>query len=176
MALQAAVKFSKAVLEAELPAVVDITLADVSHDTVPVRETAAGTLAVLMVVYEDDAAQVRKLLTALTRMVKDTASDVRRAAVTALKKFAKSKPAIMSGLLLEVVPTLTSAVKDPNLATKLAAERALLHTLQINTDPDVLKTFTATCGAELKEFLSTYVRKVLTKLDADSEDEGIVVA
>jgi hypothetical protein len=39
---------------------------------------------------------------------------------------------------LQFVPQLAAAVRDSNAHVKLAAERAMMHALQVHTNPDVL--------------------------------------
>jgi hypothetical protein len=46
--------------------------------------------------------------------------------------------------MVEFVPVLVTLVKDPNTHVKLAAERALMHSLQILSDEALLRVrFTA---------------------------------
>jgi HEAT repeat protein len=71
-------------------------------------------------------------------LLRDSASDVRRSASKALKRFGKVCPGF-GGRMVEFVPVLVTLVKDPNTHVKLAAERALMHSLQVLSDEALLR-------------------------------------
>ena len=74
-----------------------------------------------------------------------------------------------------LVPELMTRVKDRTaLPVKLAAERAMLHALQINKDPSVLETLlqSDSLAAPQQTAVRDYCKRILSKLPADSDDES----
>jgi hypothetical protein len=89
------------------------------------------------------AKSVSRIVATMQVLLRDSASDVRRSAAKALKRFGKVCPGF-GGRMVEFVPVLVTLVKDPNTHVKLAAERALMHSLQILSDEALLRVrFTA---------------------------------
>ncbi len=79
----------------------------------------------------------------------------------------------MSKHLSLVVPPLMERIKDrSNFPVKLAAERALMHTLQVHTDPEVLKSYSQTLDQATARTLVDYAKRVLAKLTQDSGSES----
>lgn len=64
-------------------------------------------------------------------------------------------------------------VKDrSNFPVKLASERALLHVLQIHTQPNVLSQYASTLDAANSRALLDYGKRVLAKLQEESESDS----
>lgn len=117
--------------------------------------------------------------------------EVRCAAITAIKQAAKHYYGATAQHLKEFVPPLVLAVKDINIQVKYVAERALKHlsegTSGATATPSGVTTATsaspaapsAAFGAYLGgagepegAFLRDYVRRVVSRLPTDSDDEG----
>lgn len=90
-----------------------------------------------------------------------------------LHLFPKALPTERS-IRVQFAPNLITLVKDPNTHVKLAAERALMHSLQILSDETLLKEYMKVADPDSANFLSSYSKRVLQKLDADSESDGEV--
>lgn len=58
-----------------------------------------------------------------------------------------------------------------NLPVKLAAERTLMHVLQVHTNPKLVDEYCATLDATTGRALSDYCKRILAKLSQDSESE-----
>ena len=59
-----------------------------------------------------------------------------------------------------IVPPLMARVKDRgNLPVKIAAERALMHALQVHKDPNVLSQYTSSVSAEVNRFHKHILQK-----------------
>ena len=68
-----------------------------------------------------------------------------------------------------------SCVRDRVIPVKLAAERALVHVLKLNTSDAIIKEYVKTLGPSASRSVSDYVRRVLTKIASnDSDDETLL--
>jgi hypothetical protein len=64
-------------------------------------------------------------------------------------------------------------VKDrSNFPVKLAAERTVMHVLQVHIDPSTLEQYLQTLDNTTARTISDYCKRVLTKLPPDSESES----
>ncbi len=70
------------------------------------------------------------------------------------------------------MPALLEAVKDRNVGVKLAAERALVHALQVHGSSDVLSAYVQTADSTSGSYLKNYAKRVLSKLPEDSGDDS----
>ena len=77
--------------------------------------------------------RMKKLLPELATVLNGGSNDSRRAAIRAVKRFAKTCPTAVSDPETQAVliPAVMGCVKDKNVMIKLAAERAALHVLQM---------------------------------------------
>lgn len=160
-----------AAVETELVAYINALLAE---DKVPLRQAGvecAGRLIAQTAV--DAPALTAKMLPHLARLVQDSSNDVRRTAIDALKQFAKQRPDVAVEHLPMLVPPLMASVKAgaANLPVKLAAERALLHVLQIQSKPSVLTDYVATVDDKAARAINDYTKRVLSQLSPESDDE-----
>lgn len=63
-------------------------------------------------------------------------------------------------------------VKEKNVPVKLAAERALVHTLQLKSGDAILKEAVAKVDAETGKALADYYKRVLSKVAAATGEES----
>ena len=98
-------------------------------------------------------------------------ADIQCHGVSALKQAAKGCPALVRSHLSVLVPPLMTAVKGSNIRVKMAAERALLHLLEIHTRPATLDEYIANADATAARSVRDFARRVLVRLAADSGDE-----
>mmetsp|Transcript_36317 Transcript_36317/g.82796 ORF Transcript_36317/g.82796 Transcript_36317/m.82796 type:complete len:2659 (-) Transcript_36317:74-8050(-) len=145
-------------------------------DRVPVRQVAAGAVGRLVLVALNapaagSAVPVPELLPALTAVLEDPSMEVRRSTLWTIKTLAKRSGGTLQPHLSLVVPGLMACVKEKNLSVKLAAERALLHSLQIHKGQQIIVAYTSTIDAAAATAVNDYARRVLVKLAADSGDD-----
>jgi hypothetical protein len=70
------------------------------------------------------------------------------------------------------VPLLFERAKDKaSLPAKMAAERALFHTLQIKQNPAVVQNYLQKVDPSIASALDEYVKRILSKLPEQSDDE-----
>jgi len=104
-----------------------------------------------------------------------SSSEMKVAAINAVKLYAKSQPQACQTKLDLLVPPLMERLRDrQSMAAKLAAERALMHVLQIHTNPPLLDTYLLEIDSSAARSLGDYAKRVLAKLapSSDSEHEG----
>jgi hypothetical protein len=75
--------------------------------------------------------------------------------------------------LEKIIPALMSCVRDRVIPVKLAAERALVHVLKLNTSDAIIKGYVKTLGPSASRSVSDYVRRVLTKIASNESDEEL---
>ena len=67
---------------------------------------------------------------------------------------------------------MQALIKSTNVSVKIATERTLVHVLEIHTNPETLPQYLDTLtDAGNRKVLSEYARRVLTKLNPDSDSE-----
>uniref|UniRef100_A0A7S1C9J2 TOG domain-containing protein n=1 Tax=Bicosoecida sp. CB-2014 TaxID=1486930 RepID=A0A7S1C9J2_9STRA len=190
LALNAILKQSAGVLAPSLPRVIVQVRECMVDDKVPVRQAACAAIGLLLAFAEAGAATggaaggaggdagaaiASELLPAMPELLKDSSASVRRACARGIKRFAKLAPEAVRTHLGALVPPLLAAVKDTNISVKLAAERALLHVLQVHSHPETVAAYAKSADAETAAFVQGYATRVLKKLapesDEDSDDE-----
>jgi hypothetical protein len=90
-------------------------------------------------------------------------ADVRTTALQSIKQASKQRHPVLEGELRQVIPAVLECVKERGIPTKLAAERALLYLLHLDTSDDYLQAYVQATPAVAKT-LGDYHRRVLAKL------------
>jgi hypothetical protein len=75
--------------------------------------------------------------------------------------------------LEKTIPALMACVRDRTIPVKLAAERALVHVLKLNTSDELVKEYVKTLGPSASRSVSDYVRRVLCKIAGNESDDEI---
>eukprot|EP00753_Platysulcus_tardus_P005743 PLAT13672.1.p1 GENE.PLAT13672.1~~PLAT13672.1.p1 ORF type:complete len:1322 (+),score=843.05 PLAT13672.1:114-3968(+) len=175
MALAAVARRSTAVLAPYIGVVIEAVGQQMRDDNVPVRRSGCNVVGRLFLGEEDHERQrtfAVELLPALIDLLADSASDVRRAAARNVRRFAKACPEATAARGVELVKALSTTVRDPSMAVKMCAERAMLHVLQIHSNPARLPELAGDCDEATATFLTSYARRVLRKLPVDSGPES----
>ena len=73
--------------------------------------------------------------------------------------------------LPSLLPTLMACVRDRTLPVKLAAERSLIHVLQLQVSEQVLQEYLKTLDGPTARTTEGYVKRVISKLAATESDE-----
>ncbi|KAI8816085.1 armadillo-type protein [Fimicolochytrium jonesii] len=153
----------------------DLVVASLHHNKPQVIEEAVTAASRILGVpaYAADSQIRDPLVDALTDVVQAAGSstEARRDAVVALKNLAKSSRGSVATKLATVVPALMQCVRDRNASLKHAAERALLHVLDVGTGSDTLQKYLGTLDATTARQIGDYARRVLSKLDASGSDD-----
>ncbi|KAJ3022842.1 translational activator of GCN4 [Thoreauomyces humboldtii] len=98
-------------------------------------------------------------------------SEARRDAEIVIKNVAKVSHPSLAEHLDKAVTALMANVRDRNQDVKVASERALFHVLQIGKGTEVLQKYLSTLDAAAARNVGDYVRRVLSKLQAEDSDE-----
>eukprot|EP01114_Cavostelium_apophysatum_P005269 TRINITY_DN1605_c0_g1_i7.p1 TRINITY_DN1605_c0_g1~~TRINITY_DN1605_c0_g1_i7.p1 ORF type:complete len:2557 (-),score=707.41 TRINITY_DN1605_c0_g1_i7:133-7803(-) len=112
----------------------------------PIRQSACEAIGEILVKPEAAESDLfLKLITPLSELLNDESNDVKIAALKVIKQSAKKFPSVTKEHLGMLVPKVFTRVKErSNLPVKLAAERTLLHLLQIHIDPNTLTIYSET--------------------------------
>jgi HEAT repeat protein len=111
------------------------------------------------------------LFSTLLDAFSEEAPDVKVSVLICLKNIAKSFKSATRSNLHDIMPCLLEAVKDTNIRVKLAAERALIHALEVHTRATTLDEFASSVDNTTARFVRDYVRKVLVRLQPDSDTD-----
>jgi hypothetical protein len=98
--------------------------------------------------------------------------EVRKAAMSAIKQTAKSYPVASQQHINHFMPALILAVKDSNIRLKYIAERAMKYLLDGGENMTIINAYVSSSDGDSGRFVREYARRTLTRLPADSDDEG----
>jgi hypothetical protein len=88
-----------------------------------------------------------------------------------LRQASKLAPEVTRAHLVELMQPLLAAVKDPNMKVKLVGERAMIYLLELRTRNETLNEYVARADGESARFVRDYARRVLVRLNPDSDNE-----
>jgi len=151
--------------------VISFLLAFFKDEKVLVRQSACETLGKLVLLQFVADTIPDKIVESFVQLFSDDSSDVKLASLKAIKNLAKQYPYVISKYLDILVPPLMMRVKEKTFPIKLAAERALLYVLQINSNPSILEQYSKKLSELTSKTLNEYVSKVLVKLEVNSEQD-----
>jgi ABC-type transporter MlaC component len=104
----------------------------------------------------------------------DAYSEVKKAAITAIKHGAKHYTAASNKYVYRFMPALMAATRDINLSVKYVADRALKYLLDGGSQQGV-NAFVTSCEQSQQDqikFVKDYSKKILAGLPEDSDNEG----
>jgi hypothetical protein len=113
------------------------------------------------------------LLGPLVAILKTRSDPVRLGLLDLLKRAMKRDGSVCLQLTKQLAPVLMELIKDrKSLPVKMAAERTLLHLLQLKTERTKFASHMAQLSAEEVKTITDYVKRVLLKVaQAASDDE-----
>ena len=121
------------------------------------------------------SADAPALLGALGKALEESNADVRHAAAMATKAMAQREPTLAAtrGAFVKVaVPALLQFQRGLNLALKQDGERTLLYLLRpYDEEGGMVAPACADLDAKEAASVESYVRRVLSKLKPDSDDD-----
>ena len=136
---------------------------------------------------QEGRASVQSLLSAfsspLSQLATSGEESTRLAALTAIKAVAKHYPVLSLQHIARFLPPLAAAIRDIHIRHKYSAERALRHLLCVTVTTgsadkgqglalqENTSALTALAGADAP-YVRDYVRRVVVKQAADSDNEG----
>jgi len=141
-----------------------------------VRQASCELIGTMLSVYhgtlefclEDD----RELVSFLGSSLFDESNEVRLAALSAIKRFTKKFPENMKPFLSLLIPKIMTLIKErTNLPVKLASERALVHLLEIHSNPQTLESYCKSLESAQARNVTDYCKRILNKLSPDSAEE-----
>ncbi|KAJ3031271.1 translational activator of GCN4 [Rhizophlyctis rosea] len=163
------------------PEVVDATCLGLDSDKFPVHESAVQLSTSLLkdpYIADPSTTTTQKLIPALTSVLPaggKSSSDARREALITLKTLAKTSHGTITPFLPTLVPVLMACVRDRTIPVKLAAERCMVHVFRVGEGDAVVKEYVKGVDAGTGRVVGDYVRRVLSKLEGESEGEEEVV-
>ncbi|KAH7056386.1 armadillo-type protein [Linnemannia elongata] len=131
--------------------------------------STAGVLAIGKMMtneaYQTDQELVGELIKKLSQyLTQDINVESKRLILVCLRAVARQTPWLMEPHLGHVVPLMMTSVRERVIPIKLAAERALLFSLQLQKDDSVYQTYLGTIDAAASRALVDYHRRILSKL------------
>ncbi|KAF9438265.1 translational activator of GCN4 [Entomortierella beljakovae] len=104
---------------------------------------------------------IKKLCLALSQ---DISIESKRLILVSIRAVARQSPWLVEPQLSHVVPVLMGSVRERVIPVKLAAERALLFSLQLQKDDSVYQSYLGTIDTTASRALTDYHRRILSKL------------
>lgn len=131
--------------------------------------STAGVLAVGKMMtseaYQADQELVGELIKKLSQhLTQDINVESKRLILVCLRAVARQTPWLMEPHLSHVVPLMMTSVRERVIPIKLAAERALLFSLQLQKDDSVYQTYLGAIDPAASRALVDYHRRILSKL------------
>ncbi|KAG0253420.1 translational activator of GCN4 [Actinomortierella ambigua] len=147
-------------------------VANAALNAIPNAVEKSSTNGVLVVgkmlmsdAYEVDGVLMGELVSKLTQaLAMDIAIESKRLALVCLRAFARKRPDLVEPKLKEVVPAMMACVRERVIPIKLAAERALLFSLQLQYNDGVYQQYLGTIDTAASKQLVDYHRRILSKL------------
>ncbi|CAG8475625.1 4963_t:CDS:10 [Paraglomus occultum] len=110
---------------------------------------------------------IKQLLIILTNNIREPATSVvetRRLALVVLSTVGKKYPEILETNLSIFVPSVVACARDRNLPIKLAAERALVFTLQLISGESVMQRYLSSADQQTSRAFTEVHRRALMKV------------
>ncbi|KAF9134046.1 translational activator of GCN4 [Mortierella sp. 14UC] len=131
--------------------------------------STAGVLAIGKMMtsesYQTDQELIGELIKKLSQhLTQDINLESKRLILVCLRAVARQSPWLMEPHLSHVVPLMMTSVRERVIPIKLAAERALLFSLQLQKDDSVYQTYLGTIDTAASRALVDYHRRILSKL------------
>ncbi|KAF9359136.1 translational activator of GCN4 [Mortierella sp. AD094] len=131
--------------------------------------STAGVLAIgKMIVneaYQVDQELVGELISKLSIVLsQDISIESKRLILVCIRAVARQAPWLVEPHLSQIVPVMMTSVRERVIPVKLAAERALLFSLQLQKDDSVYQTYLGTIDTTANKALTDYHRRILSKL------------
>ncbi|KAG0302645.1 translational activator of GCN4 [Dissophora globulifera] len=104
---------------------------------------------------------IKKLAQHLTQ---DIHIESKRLILVSIRAVARQSPWLVQPHLSQIVPLMMTSVRERVIPIKLAAERTLLFTLQLQKDDSVYEEYLSTIDSTASKALTDYHRRILSKL------------
>ncbi|KAM9953278.1 hypothetical protein ACTFIR_008341 [Dictyostelium discoideum] len=157
-----------------MPTIIKIIQTDCRDEKGPIRESSAYLAEAILVA--SPLTYAKDLVPSICHLIGDQSSSVSISALNVIKRFCKSNQQLSRQYLRDiVVPTMNRLKERTNLPLKLAAERTLVHSLQIFKESivmdDLIKQLELSGDSSMANSLIDYHKRVLMKLSPDSDIE-----
>ncbi|KAN0049996.1 hypothetical protein ACTA71_003094 [Dictyostelium dimigraforme] len=157
-----------------MPTIIKIIQTDCRDEKGPIRESSAYLAEAILVA--SPLTYAKDLVPSVCHLIGDQSSSVSISALQVIKRFCKSNQQLSRQYLRDiVVPTMNRLKERTNLPLKLAAERTLVHSLQIFKESvvmdDLIKQLELSGESLMANSLIDYHKRVLMKLSPDSDVE-----
>ncbi|KAK5582574.1 hypothetical protein RB653_004159 [Dictyostelium firmibasis] len=157
-----------------MPTIIKIIQTDCRDEKGPIRESSAYLAEAILVA--SPLTYSKDLVPSICHLIGDQSSSVSISALQVIKRFCKANQQLSRQYLRDIViPTMNRLKERTNLPLKLAAERTLVHSLQIFKESvvmdDLVKQLELSGESQMANSLIDYHKRVLIKLAPDSDIE-----
>ncbi|KAK3265918.1 eIF-2-alpha kinase activator GCN1, partial [Cymbomonas tetramitiformis] len=107
----------------------------------------------------------------ITKLLGDDSSEIRKAALSLVKRQAKIDQSALYSHLIAILPNVIQALNDPNLIVKLKAERTILYCLELNSGKmDAAIQYLKADGNKLRTKITDLVLRRISRLPEYSDE------
>ncbi|KAM1692061.1 hypothetical protein FF1_033688 [Malus domestica] len=123
-------------LSPEFPSILDRLKGTLIDEKFPLRETSTKAFGRLMIhKLRSDPSNTSlhlEIISSLVSALRNDSSEVRRKALSAIKRVSKENASVILARINIIVPALAECLKDGSTPARLAAERCALHAFQLS--------------------------------------------
>ncbi|CAN6724947.1 unnamed protein product [Malus baccata var. baccata] len=153
-------------LSPEFPSIWDRLKGALIDEKFPLRETSTKAFGRLMIhKLRSDPSNTSlhlEIISSLVSALRNDSSEVRRKALSAIKRVSKENASVILARINIIVPALAECLKDGSTPARLAAERCALHAFQLSKGPENVQA--------AQKFITGLDARRMSKLPENSDD------
>ncbi|TQD73975.1 hypothetical protein C1H46_040492 [Malus baccata] len=153
-------------LSPEFPSILDRLKGALIDEKFPLRETSTKAFGRLMIhKLRSDPSNTSlhlEIISSLVSALRNDSSEVRRKALSAIKRVSKENASVILARINIIVPALAECLKDGSTPARLAAERCALHAFQLSKGPENVQA--------AQKFITGLDARGMSKLPENSDD------
>lgn len=147
-------------------------IANAALEAIPNSVESVSTAAVLAIgkmitneAYQVDLELIEELIKKLSSAIsQEVCIESRRLILVCIRAVARQSPWLVEPHLSHIVPQMMASVRERVIPIKLAAERALLFSFQLQKNDSVYQKYLGTIDTAASKALVDYHRRILSKL------------
>jgi len=146
-------------------------------EKVVIRQAVAKVIALIFENYPQfEDSDIGQVFPIILTSLEDPSAEVKVTALQVIKNSSKLAHKVFWPYLPKLVPIVFNHAKERKLVrVKFAGERCLYHLLQFYRDNSVLNQLCKNPNFQIAKELTEYCKKVLSKLNAPSDDDGYTI-
>ncbi|KAB2629923.1 translational activator GCN1 [Pyrus ussuriensis x Pyrus communis] len=153
-------------LSPEFPSILDRLKDALIDEKFPLRETSTKAFGRLLIhkLRSDPSNKSlhSEIISSLVSALRDDSSEVRRKALSAIKRGSKENASVILAHINIIGPALAECLKDGSTPVRLAAERCALHAFQLSKGPENIQA--------AQKFITGLDARRISKLPENSDD------